>query len=451
VAGHERNVRKAMNAAASQNFEVSVETAAGLERRITVRVPAAEIEREIDARLVRVGKTAKLKGFRPGKVPQKVVRQRYGLQVREEVLSDVIRSSYSRAIEQTKLNPAGGPRIEPLAADGTQHGEHFAYRATFEVYPEIELASLEALSIEVPKIDVEQSDVEAMIEKLRAQRAEWKTVERKAEPKDRLVVDYAGTIDKQPFEGGEGKEVPIVLGGGQVLEDFDKALKGLAAGDRKSFKIKFPKDYPAENLAGRKAAFDVTVHRVEEQVLPLLDEAFAQGFGVTEGGVEALATQVRGNMQRELDERIRATVKTRTFDALIKANDIAVPTALVEQEIGALQAEAMRQSGIDDPAQAPPRDRFVGLARRRVTLSLLIQELIRIHGIKLERGRVEQRIEELVAAYEKPEEAAQFYRSNRGLMTQIESAVLEDQVVDFVLERADTKDKAMSFAEFMNA
>jgi trigger factor len=436
-----------MNTATSNKVEVSLETAAGLERRLTVRVPAAEIEREIESRLKRVGKTAKLKGFRPGKVPQKVVRQYYGGQVRDEVLSDVIRRSYSYAIAEKKLNPAGGPRIEPL----DDSSGHFAYRATFEVYPEIDLQPLDRLAIEVPKVAIEDDDVEAMLEKLREQRAEWNTVDRAAAEKDRIVVDFSGTVDGEPFSGGNGNDVGIVVGAGTVLKDFDAALRGLKAGDSKSADVEFPKNYPVENLAGKRAVFEITAKRVEERVLPAVDEEFAKAFGVNDGGLTAFRREVRTNMERELAERLKAETKTRAFDALIRANKVAVPRALIEQEVTSLQSDAMRQAGITDPKLAPQRERFQTLAERRVTVGLLIQELIKRHGIKLEQARVEQRIKELAAPYEKPEEAAQFYRSDRGMMAQVEAAVLEDQVVDFLLANVKSAEKQSSFREFMGA
>jgi trigger factor len=440
-----------MNAAASNDYEVSLETMPGLERRMTVRVPAANIEREVAARLAKVRKTAKLKGFRPGKVPDKVVRQYYGGQVREEVLTDVIRASYSRAIAEQNLNPAGGPRIEPLADGPSDGGRHFAYRATFEVYPEIALAPTAGLAIDVPKIDIEDADVDAMIEKLRAQRAEWRAVERPSVAGDRVVVDFVGKLDGEPFEGGEGKEIGIVIGAGKVIADFDAALHGVAAGESKTAAVTFPADYAAANLAGRPAEFEITVHRVEERVLPPVDEAFIASFGVAAGTVDELKKEVRSNMARELGERVKAEAKTRAFDALLAANRIAVPRALIEQEIASLHAEAVRQAGGRDAAGAPPPERLQPLALRRVTVGLLVQELLKQHQIRLDSARVEQRVKELAAAYEKPEEAAQFYRSNRGMMTQVEATVLEDQVVDFLLAEGKVNEQKQSFEEFMGA
>ncbi len=439
-----------MNAANSKSYEVSLEASAGLERRLTVRVPNAEIERAIAARLAQVGKTAKLKGFRPGKVPQKVVRKYYGGQVRDEVLSDVIRTTYSRAIAEKKLNPAGGPRIEPLAGGDAANSEHFTYRATFEVYPEFTLQPLDGLKIDVPSVAVEEPDLDAMIEKLRTQRATWVAVERKAADGNRATVDFLGTIGGEPFEGGQGKGIAIVIGAGQVLKEFDRALVGVQAGDNTTATVVFPDNYPTKALQGKTAEFAIEVKKVEEQKLPDLDDAFAECFGIS-GGAASLRGEVRNNMERELKERVRAETKTRAFDALINANRIVVPRSLVEQEIDTLQADALRQMGGTDPAQAPPRERFEALAHRRVTVGLLIQELLREHKIKLEQPRVEQRIKELSAPYEKPEEAAQFYRSDRGMMAQVEASVLEDQVVDFLLSRASCTTKNIAFKDFMGA
>jgi trigger factor len=432
-----------------KNYEVSIESAAGLERRMTVRVPAADIEREIAARLVRVGKTAKLKGFRPGKVPQKVVKRYYGGQVRDEVVTDVIRATFSRAIADRKLNPAGGPRIEPLAALEND-GEHFSYRATFEVYPDIVLTPLEQLSITVPSVDIGESDLDAMIAKLRDQRAVWETVERGAAEGDRAVVDFTGRIDGEAFAGGEGKDAAIVVGAGQVLKEFDRALHGLSAGATTKVQVPFPADYHAANLAGKTAEFEIAVKSVSAKRLPELDDAFATSFGI-EGGAATLRTEVRNNMARELAERLKAETKTRVFDALIGANEVPLPRALVDQEIDGLQAEALRRMGSTDPHHAPARARFEDVAARRVTVGLLIQELLKQHKLKLDQQRIEQRIKELAAPYEKPDEAAQFYRGNRGMMAQVEASVLEDQVVDFVTERANRKTEALTFEAFIGA
>jgi trigger factor len=435
-----------VNAATTNAVDVSVETPGGLERRMTVRVPSVEIEREINVRLTRVGRTVKLKGFRPGKIPTEIVQQRYGDQVRQEVITDVIRSSYSHALVQEKLHPASGPSIEPVSAEGD---EQFTFRATFEVYPEITLKATGSLSIVKPQVEIAEADTDDMLERLRNQRADWRAVERKAEPGDRVIADFVGRIGKEPFPEGEGKGVPIVVGEGQVVGDFDKALRGMAADESKTAKVKFPKDYPVDTLAGKKAVFDITIHRVEEKVLPDVDEKFLETLGVAEGGVEALRERLRNNLERELAERLRIETRRRALDSLLGANKIDVPKALIEKEISDLQAGAMRQLQIEDPEQAPPRENFTDPARRRVALVLLVQELIRANDIKLDRTRLARRVEELAAQFDQPAEAARTYRADQELMAQLEAGVLEEQVVDFLLENAKTTEKSIAFKEFM--
>jgi trigger factor len=426
--------------------DISVEASDGLRRQITVRVPNADIDREVDLRLRQMGKTARLKGFRPGKVPDKVVRKRYGGQVRQEVVGDMIRSTFSHAVTEKQLNPAGGPAIEPLAASDDQH---FAYRATFEVYPEIALRKIDELTFEAPDVSVEDGDVDNMIERLRKQKGTWKTVERGAADGDRVIVDFVGKIGKEPFEGGEGKDVRIVLGSDQVLEDFEMALIGTKAGDEKTAKVRFPKDYGAEAVAGKKASFEIKVHEVQALELPEVDAEFMAAFGIEEGGTDAFRADVRKNMQRELDQRLRQTSKNNVLAALHDAHPLELPRALVDQEAHALQHEAMRQYGIDDHDKAPPLENFRPMAERRVRLSLLVQELIAKEKIALDRTRVDERIQELASPYEMPEEAARLYRSNKDLMSQIESAVLEDQVVDFLIEHGQTERVKISFDDFM--
>lgn len=436
-----------MNAATSSAVDVSVEAKPGLERSVTVRVPNDEIELQVTQRLARVGKTARLKGFRPGKVPAKVLRQHFGGQVRQEVVSDVIRSRLAQALAQEKLNAAGGPAIEVLGEGGDSH---FAFRATFEVYPEIELKPLGELSFETPGVEIEESDVDDVIEKLRDQRAELEVVERKARQDDRVVVDFTGTIDGKPFEGGAGEDVAILVGAGQVVEDFDAALAGLAAGESKKADVTFPKDYPVAELAGKKAVFEITAKRVEQKVLPAVDDAFAEKFGVREGGVEALRKEVRANMERELETHRRTVLRRHALDSLLAAHAIDVPTALVEDEITMLRRSAMQQRGITDEARAPSREEFRESARRRTAMALLVQELIRARELKVDQSRVNQRIEALAAGYEDPGRAAQQCRASRDLMAQIESSVLEEQVVDLLVAEAKTISKPVRFAEFMN-
>ena len=430
----------------TETLDVSVKGRKGLERQMTVRVPTDEIEQEVATRLKKVGRTARLKGFRPGKVPPKIVRQRYGGQIRNEVVSDVIRSSYARAVQQEQLNPAGGPQIEPISAASD---DHFSYRAIFEVFPEIELKPTKSLAVEVPRVEVLDSDVEEMLETVREQRAEWLEVDRKSAAGDRVVVDFDGTIDGEPFEGGEGREVPVVVGAGQVIEGFDKALRKVEAGQSKTARVKFPKDYPVADLAGKRAAFEISVHRVEEKQIPQVDEEFLEDMGIEEGGVDALKTELRNNMERELNERLRAASRAAAFEALLRLNKIDVPSVLVQEETAGMQAEAMRRMGVDDVEKAPPVSSFEVSARRRVALGLLVREMIREHEIELDRSLVNERIVELSAPYEDAQRVAQTYRGSPELMSQVESGVLEDQVADYIIEHGKTREKRVGFKEFM--
>ena len=426
---------------------VTVESTGKLERRMRVELPAERIEKEIESRLKRVGRTAKIKGFRPGKVPPKVVRKHYGGQIRQEVLSELMQKSYSDAVAQENLNPAGGPQIEPLT---TKSGEDFAYVATFEVLPDIELAGIDKIKIERPVVEISDADCDDMLENLRRQRATWKTVERAAVEGDRVRVDFEGTIKGEPFEGGTGKDVEVVLGQGQMLPDFEKGLKGLAAGDEKSIKVKFPKDYHAEDLRGQKVEFAIKVQGVEEQELPPLDDSLAEMYGVSEGGLEQLRKDVVENMRREADEKIRNDVKEQAMDALLDANPVDVPRALKEQEIHSMQHEAMRRMGIEDHDKAPPREHFAAAAERRVRLGLLLRQFIDDNDLRLDPERLRQRVEDICASYENSAEMVTSYLGNPQLMQQLEPLVLEEQAVDLLREKGVEKEKKVAFKDYMN-
>lgn len=427
---------------------VSVEATGNLERRMHVKVPAERIEGEIESRLRQVGRTAKLQGFRPGKIPAKIIRQKYGSQVRREVLSEFMQSSYSEALQREKLVPAGGPQIEP---ESVSEGEDLAYVATFEIYPEIELRDVERIPVERPAVEITAADVDEMLESLRRQKATWETVGRPAGEGDQVVVDFDGTIKGEPIPRGRGEKVPVVLGSGGMLPDFEKALKGVEAGEEKSFKVKYPKDYPVEELAGRKADFTAKVHEVQEQRLPALDDELAKAFGVEEGGVEALRRDVERNMRRELELKRRADLKEQVLGGLLARNPVEIPKSLHEQEMHTLQHDAMRRLGIEDHDQAPPKESFAEPAERRVKLGLLVQELIRTENIELDRERVRERVVEMFADYENPEQYVTSFLSNPQFMAQIEPSVLEDQAVDWLLGKAEETRRELGFGEYMNA
>ena len=428
-------------------MQVKIESTGTLERKMRIELPAERIEQEVESRLKRVGKTAKIKGFRPGKVPAKVVRQHYGGQVRQEVLSDLMGQSYRDAVQQENLNPVAQPRIEP---EFSESGDTFAYTATFEVLPEVKLKGLDKIEVAVPDIDIQDSDCDDMIDNLRRQKATWKVVERESAEGDRVIVDFEGKLKGEIFKGGTGKEVPVVLGEGQMLEDFEKALFGVKADDEKTFKVKFPKDYQSEELAGKKVDFSIRVHKVEEQELPPLDDSLAELYGVEEGGLEKLKSDVRDNMKREADQRIRGDIREQAMKGLLEANPVEVPKALAHQEAHSMQHEVMRQYGIEDHDQAPPIDKFLENAEKRVRLSLLIHQLIEDNDIQLDRERVKARVEQMCAGYENSEDMVNMYLSNQQIMSQIEPMVLEEQAVDWIVKNGKETLKKVSFKEYMN-
>jgi trigger factor len=428
-------------------MQVTVESTGTLERRMRVELPAERIEKEVDSRLRTVGKNVKIKGFRPGKVPAKVVKQRYGAQVRQEVLSDLLQQSYSDAVQQEKLNPAGGPKIE---TESEGDGKSFAYVATFEVMPEVRLEGLDKIKVEKPDVEIVDSDLDDMIENLRKQKATWTEVDRASAKGDRVVVDFEGTLKGEPIEGGQGKEVPVILGQGQMLEDFEKGLTGIKAGDEKTFKVKFPKDYHAEDLKGKKVDFSIHAHRVEEETLPPIDDSLAEMFSVKEGGIEQFKKDVLENMRHEAAQKVKSRVREQLMEALLAANPIEVPRALKHQEMHSMQHEAMQRLGIEDHDQAPPLENFAESAEKRVRLGLLIRQLITDEGIRLDEERVREHVEEMCAGYENADEMVEMYLGTPQVRQQVEPIVLEQMAFDRLLEHGKVKAKKVAFKEFMN-
>jgi trigger factor len=387
----------------------------------------------------------RLKGFRPGKVPVKVVRQQFGQQVRQEVLGDVMQSSFAEAVEQEKLTPAGGPRIEPInVGDGD-----LKYRAVFEIVPQIEIKGLDTLPVERPVAEVSAADIDAMIQNLREQKPTFTSVEREAWDTDRVTIDFNGTIDGQPFEGGSGENIPIVLGAGRMLADFETGLVGSKAGEQRTIKLTFPQNYGAPALAGKNAEFAVSVKSVEERHLPELDEEFCKAYGVEQGGIEQLRREVEENMRRELADAIRARLKKQVLDGLAAANPIELPKSMVDAQVRDLQVDAGRRMGARDASQLPPPEAFQDAARRRVQLSLLVGEVIKNANIQVNQAQVQARFQELAQQYPDALQAVEQYRTNPQMRRQMEAAVLEDQVVDWLLERARVTDKSSSFKEIM--
>ena len=428
-------------------MEVTVESTGTLERRMRVELPIAPIEQQVDTRLKSVGRTAKIKGFRPGKVPAKIVRQRYGKQVREEVLGEVLKQSYSQAVTQEKLNPAGGPKIETE----DDNGKTFAYTATFEVMPEVVLKDLEKIKIEKPEVSIGDEDVDDMLLNLRKQKATWEAVDRKSADGDRVTIDFVGKLKGEEFPGGEGKEYPVVLGAGQMLPDFEKGLVGVKAGDETTFKVKFPKEYHAEDLAGKKADFTVNVHRVEAEVLPELNDEFAESFNVTEGGLEQFKKDVRENMEREADQKTKGELREQVMTGLLDSNPLEIPHTLKHEEMHALQREAMQRMGVEDAEQAPALDNFSEAAEKRVALGLLLRQVIVDKELTVDEAMIRARVEELCAGYENADDMVDMYLSNPQVMQQIEPMVIEQQAIHWIIENGKSKAKKISFKEYMNA
>jgi len=428
-------------------MQVTVESTGTLERRMRVELPAERIEKEVDSRLKKVARTAKIKGFRPGKIPPKVIRQRFGVQVRQEVLSDLMGQSYRDAVIQENLNPVAQPKIEP---DDSTDSDGFAFVATFEVLPEVKLQGLDKIEINVPDVEISDADCDDMIDNLRKQKATWKTVEREAKEGDQVIVDFDGQLKGEPIEGGKGKEVAIVLGQGQMLPDFEEALFGIKAGDEKSFKVKFPKDYHAEELAKKKVDFSVVVHRVEEQELPPLDDSLAERYGVTEGGLDKLRDDVVANMQREVEQKTRADIREQTMTGLLAANPVEVPKSLIRQEAHTMQHEAMRQLGVEDHAQAPPIDGFLENAEKRVRLGLLIRRLVDDNNIQVDAERMKERVAIICAGYENADEMATTYMNDPKAMQQLEPMVIEEQAVDWLTKNGVEKTNKISFRDYMH-
>jgi trigger factor len=428
-------------------MQVSVESTSGLGRKLTVQVPAAEIDSEVEKRLKHVGRTAKIKGFRPGKVPMKVLRQHYGHQAHQEVVGEVVQSSYNAALAQEKLNPAGNPHIEP---GRIETGHDLEYVATFEVYPEVVFEPMDKIKVERPVAEIVEDDVNEMLEKLRKQRCEWDEAERAAADGDRVTVDFDGKLNGESFEGGKAENYAVVLGEGRMLADFEEGIKGLKAGESRDITVSFPEDYQAEKLRGKDAVFSIWVKKVEQSRLPEIDEDFVKAFGVEAGTVEAFMEEVRGNMNRELEQAVKFKMKESLMDRLLEINPIELPAALVDQEVHNMQHDAGRRMGISDHSKLPPRQVFEDGARKRVAIGLLMAELIRQNKLELDPARVDAKLEQLTADYDDSENMIKMYRGNAQAMGQVQNMAMEEQVVDWLLEQVSVTDKKSSFRTLMN-
>ncbi len=429
-------------------MQVTVETLEGLQRRLNITVPAANIEDAVAAELRNIAKNRRFDGFRKGKVPMKMVAKMYGKAVRQDVLGEVMQRHFIESIVKEKINPAGAPTFAPVEIG---EGKDLVFTATFEVYPEVELKGLENIAVEKPAAEVTDADVAEMLETLRKQQATWKEVDEAAENGKRVSIDFVGSIDGVEFEGGKAENFPLEMGAGRMIPGFEDGIVGKTKGMEFVIDVTFPEDYHAENLKGKAAKFAIKVNKVEARELPELNDEFVARFGVAEGGVDALKAEVRKNMERELKQAIKARIKEQAIEGLVKENEIQVPSALIDQEINVLRQQAAQRFGGNVEAAAQlPRELFEEQAKRRVVVGLLLGEVIRTHELKADEEKVKALITEMATAYEDPSEVVSYYEQNQQLMNNMRNVALEEQAVDAIIAKAKVTEKAISFSELMN-
>ena len=429
-------------------MQVSVTSGEGLERKLSIELPDEKIEQEVEKRLKAMTGKVRIAGFRPGKVPLKVVKQRYGQQVRREVEADVARSSFVQALQKENLKPAGEPRLEL----GQAEEGRFGFTAVIEVYPEVNVRIPDDLTLEKPVVSVSDEDVDKMVEKLRSQRATWHIVDRSAQEGDRVIIDFQGKLDGEPFESGDAQDYPLVIGSGRLIKGFEEQLVGVVAGETRDINVTFPEDYHSEALSGKDAVFTINVKQVEESRPPELeDEGFLAEIGVADGGVEALRSEVRKSMERELAQMLHAKMKEQVLDKLFDAKPIELPSALVAKEVEQLAAEAQRSMGIQ-PGQSlseKAREIFADRARRRTALGLLIGEILREQGLKADPGQVREQIKLEAASYEDPQAVVNWYYQDESRLSNVQALVLENTVVDWVVAQARVEEVNKTFDEVM--
>ncbi|MGO1394582.1 MAG: trigger factor [Halomonas sp.] len=431
-------------------MQVSVETTSQIERRITIQVPAAEIDEAVSTRLKDTAKNVRLNGFRQGRVPMAVVQQRYGQDVRNEVVSEVMRERYVRAITEEGLNPAGFPQIEPSI---NESGKDLEFVALMEVYPQVELASIEGTDIERPVVSVNDADVDEMIDTLRKQNAAWEEVDAAAADGDQVTIDFQGYIGDEPFEGGSAEGHTLVIGSDSFIPGFEEQLIGAKAGEEKTLNVTFPADYQAEHLAAKEATFKVTVHKVSSQKLPEVDEEFIERFGVEGGDQEKFRSEIKKNMTREASQAVDNRVKQQVLDALKKVNEIPVPNSLVQQETDGMKRQAAQQFGLgeDFDVSQLPNELFEEQAKGRVQIGLLLAEVIKSNELDADDDAIKAKVTELAEQYQDPEEVVSHYMGDEQLKTQVKSAILEEKAVAKLLEQTNIKDVEMSYQQVLAA
>jgi len=430
------------------SMQVSVETTQGLERRMMVEIEEAQVAEAVESRLKSMAKTTKIKGFRAGKVPFSVVKQHYGGQVRQEIISSLVESTFYDAVTQEKLRPAGGPMIgnDLVATDGLK------YSATFEVYPEVTIASFDGVTIEKDAADIADTDVDEMIETIRKQNKTWEDVDRASAEGDQVIVDFAGIVDGEAFEGGTGTDMTVEIGAGKMIAGFEEGLKGLKVGEESVLALTFPENYPQKELAGKPVEFKITVKKVQQETLPEVDEDFAKKMGVVDGNLEQMRKDIQENMQRELDSKIKTNLKQAAMDKLLELHPLEVPKALTEQEAKVLMQQ-MQQNltsqgmNIGDIQLGP--DMFKDQAARRVSLGLIMAEIIKDNEIKVDDAKVRAKVEEIAEPYEKPEQVISWYYGDKQRLNEVESLVFEEQIIEWLLSKVKVDEKSKKFKELM--
>ena len=427
-------------------MQVSIESSKGLERQLKIAVPADKIDQEVTGRLQKATKTVSIKGFRKGKVPLKVVKQQYGAGVRQEVIGEIVNSSFYEAIQQEELRPVGQPRIDDIKE---AEGQNLEYLAIFEVYPEVKLADLSKVKVTRPISDISADDVAKMIEVLRNQQATFDVVERAAEDSDQVNIDFVGTQKKEEFAGGSAEAQDLVLGSNSMIPGFEDGLIGASAGDDLVLKLKFPKDYHSEELKGKAVQFAVKVNSVSAKQMPELNDEFFKLYGVDAGGEEKFREDIQANMERELLNALRTKVKNRVMDQLFTLNKVDVPAALVGNEITQLKQQMVQQFGGGQQIDLNmlPDEMFKEKAERRAALGVIVSEVVKVEELTPNEESVRARVDEIASTYEQPQEVVDYYYSKPELLSSVEAVVLEDQVTELVLSKAKVKDETLSYED----
>ncbi|MGI5308796.1 trigger factor [Rheinheimera sp. WS51] len=431
-------------------MQVSVETTQGLERRVTITVPAEKIDNEVKGRLRDLAKRQRIDGFRPGKAPVSLIQKRYGQSVLQEVASEQMQRHFYEAIIENKLNPAGAPTFTP---GELSQGKALEFTATFEVYPEVEVQNLDKIAVTKPVVEITDEDMSKMLDTLRKQHATWEEKSDAAAAGDKVEIDFVGSIDGEEFEGGKANNFELELGQNRMIPGFEDGIIGKKAGEEVTVEVNFPEDYHAENLKGKAASFVITVNKVQQQVLPELNDEFAGLFGLETASVDALKVEVRKNMNRELEQNIKAKVKEQVIKGLLEHNELDVPAALVEGEVDVLRKQAMQRFGNNiDPKNLPelPASLFEEQAKDRVKVGLLLGEVIKTNELKVDEDKVKQLIDSVASAYEDPQEVVEYYNGNKELMQSMRNVALEEQAIDLILAKANVTEEKAAFDEIMN-